>query len=90
MMFHVLAPVLLLGCKTYDLLLLHRNPEWGLPDIDVLRQLAYGNGIRLERMVGHVMLVGLEVFAIHLFNSISIHFQIEMEEYNKCLLFRKF
>ncbi|KAF7659955.1 hypothetical protein LDENG_00290670 [Lucifuga dentata] len=26
------------------------NPEWGLPDIDVLRQLAYGNGIRLERM----------------------------------------
>ncbi|XP_015830255.1 methyltransferase-like 26 B [Nothobranchius furzeri] len=27
------------------------NPEWGLPDIDVLRQLAYGNGLRLERMI---------------------------------------
>ncbi|XP_076607813.1 methyltransferase-like 26 B [Chaetodon auriga] len=40
------------------------NPEWGLPDIDVLRQLAYGNGMRLERM-------------------------IEMEEYFKCLIFRK-
>ncbi|KAM7387202.1 hypothetical protein PAMA_009696 [Pampus argenteus] len=40
------------------------NPEWGLPDIDVLRQLAYGNGIRMERM-------------------------IEMEEYYKCLIFRK-
>ncbi|XP_068193532.1 methyltransferase-like 26 B [Antennarius striatus] len=40
------------------------NPEWGLPDIDVLRQLAYGNGIRLERI-------------------------IEMEEYFKCLIFRK-
>lgn len=31
----------------------HRNPEWGLPDIDVLRQLAFGNGIRLERIVSH-------------------------------------
>ncbi|XP_030264163.1 methyltransferase-like 26 B [Sparus aurata] len=40
------------------------NPEWGLPDIDVLRQLAYGNGMRLERM-------------------------IEMEDYFKCLIFRK-
>ncbi|XP_031723701.1 methyltransferase-like 26 B [Anarrhichthys ocellatus] len=40
------------------------NPEWGLPDIDVLRQLAYGNGMRMERM-------------------------IEMEEYHKCLIFRK-
>ncbi|XP_044186525.1 methyltransferase-like 26 B [Thunnus albacares] len=40
------------------------NPEWGLPDIDVLRQLAYGNGMRMERM-------------------------IEMEEYYKCLIFRK-
>ncbi|KAM4598541.1 methyltransferase-like 26 B [Polymixia lowei] len=40
------------------------NPEWGLPDIDVLRQLAYGNGLRMERI-------------------------IEMEEYNKCLIFRK-
>ncbi|XP_029015362.1 methyltransferase-like 26 B [Betta splendens] len=40
------------------------NPEWGLPDIDVLRQLAYSNGMRLERM-------------------------IEMEEYYKCLIFRK-
>ncbi|XP_061605547.1 methyltransferase-like 26 B isoform X1 [Phyllopteryx taeniolatus] len=26
------------------------NPEWGLPDVDVLRQLAYGNGMRMERM----------------------------------------
>ncbi|XP_061568188.1 methyltransferase-like 26 B [Cololabis saira] len=40
------------------------NPEWGLPDIDVLRQLAYGNGLRLERM-------------------------IEMDDYYKCLIFRK-
>ncbi|XP_040047206.2 methyltransferase-like 26 B [Gasterosteus aculeatus] len=40
------------------------NPEWGLPDVDVLRQLAYGNGLRMERM-------------------------IEMEEYYKCLIFRK-
>uniref|UniRef100_A0A4W6FZ17 Zgc:103625 n=1 Tax=Lates calcarifer TaxID=8187 RepID=A0A4W6FZ17_LATCA len=35
------------------LILLYRNPEWGLPDIDVLRQLAYGNGMRLERMVNY-------------------------------------
>lgn len=28
-----------------------RNPDWGLPDIDVLRQLAFGNGMRMERMV---------------------------------------
>ncbi|XP_077415844.1 methyltransferase-like 26 B isoform X2 [Vanacampus margaritifer] len=27
------------------------NPEWGLPDVDVLRQLAYANGMRMERMV---------------------------------------
>ncbi|XP_051905524.1 methyltransferase-like 26 B [Hippocampus zosterae] len=27
------------------------NPEWGLPDVDVLRQLAYENGMRMERMV---------------------------------------
>ncbi|XP_034151428.1 methyltransferase-like 26 B isoform X2 [Esox lucius] len=40
------------------------NPEWGLPDIDTLRQLAFGNGLRMERM-------------------------IEMEQYNKCLVFRK-
>ncbi|XP_026216933.1 methyltransferase-like 26 B [Anabas testudineus] len=40
------------------------NPDWGLPDIDVLRQLAYGNGMRMERM-------------------------IEMEEYYRCLIFRK-
>ncbi|XP_069005069.1 methyltransferase-like 26 B [Embiotoca jacksoni] len=40
------------------------NPEWGLPDVDVLRQLAYGNGLRMERM-------------------------IEMEEFYKCLIFRK-
>eukprot|EP00063_Salmo_salar_P064962 XP_014039797.1 PREDICTED: UPF0585 protein C16orf13 homolog B-like [Salmo salar] len=40
------------------------NPGWGLPDIDVLRQLAFGNGMRMERM-------------------------IEMEQYNKCLVFRK-
>lgn len=36
-------------------ILIHRNPEWGLPDIDVLRQLAYGNGMRLERMVSDVL-----------------------------------
>ncbi|XP_034394466.1 methyltransferase-like 26 B [Cyclopterus lumpus] len=47
-----------------DAALRQMNPEWGLPDIDVLRQLAYGNGMRLERM-------------------------IEMEEYYKCLIFRK-
>lgn len=41
-----------------------KNPEWGLPDIDVLRQLAYGNSLRLERI-------------------------IEMEDYNKSLIFRK-
>ncbi|KAM9780178.1 methyltransferase-like 26 B [Neosynchiropus ocellatus] len=40
------------------------NPEWRLPDIDVLRQLAFKNGMRLERIV-------------------------EMEEYYKCLIFRK-
>uniref|UniRef100_A0A3B4UMN4 Zgc:103625 n=1 Tax=Seriola dumerili TaxID=41447 RepID=A0A3B4UMN4_SERDU len=28
------------------------NPEWGLPDMDVLRQLAYGNGMRMERING--------------------------------------
>ncbi|XP_041943316.1 methyltransferase-like 26 B [Alosa sapidissima] len=28
-----------------------RNPEWGLPDIDVLRQIAFTNGMRMERMV---------------------------------------
>uniref|UniRef100_A0AAZ3PEL3 Uncharacterized protein n=1 Tax=Oncorhynchus tshawytscha TaxID=74940 RepID=A0AAZ3PEL3_ONCTS len=27
------------------------NPGWGLPDIDVLRQLAFGNGMRMERML---------------------------------------
>lgn len=42
-------------CKLTYLMLLHRNPEWGLPDIDVLRQLAYGNGMRLERMVSHIL-----------------------------------
>lgn len=31
----------------------HRNPDWGLPDMDVLRQLAFGNGLRLERIVSH-------------------------------------
>uniref|UniRef100_A0A3P8W4H3 Zgc:103625 n=1 Tax=Cynoglossus semilaevis TaxID=244447 RepID=A0A3P8W4H3_CYNSE len=31
------------------------NPEWGLPDIDVLRQLAYENGMRLERMVRNAL-----------------------------------
>ncbi|XP_029996808.1 methyltransferase-like 26 B [Sphaeramia orbicularis] len=40
------------------------NPDWGLPDIDVLRQLAYGSGLRMERM-------------------------IEMDDYYKCLVFRK-
>ncbi|XP_061080836.1 methyltransferase-like 26 B [Conger conger] len=28
-----------------------KNPEWGLPDVDVLRQLAFSNGMRLERMM---------------------------------------
>ncbi|XP_034567988.1 methyltransferase-like 26 B [Notolabrus celidotus] len=41
------------------------NPEWGLPDIDVLRQLAFNNGMRMERI-------------------------IEMEDFFKCLIFRKF
>ncbi|XP_036795684.1 methyltransferase-like 26 B [Oncorhynchus mykiss] len=27
------------------------NPGWGLPDIDILRQLAFGNGMRMERMI---------------------------------------
>uniref|UniRef100_A0A3Q1G337 Zgc:103625 n=1 Tax=Acanthochromis polyacanthus TaxID=80966 RepID=A0A3Q1G337_9TELE len=30
---------------------LRKNPEWGLPDLDVLRQLAYSNGMRMERMI---------------------------------------
>uniref|UniRef100_A0A7N8Y4M7 Zgc:103625 n=1 Tax=Mastacembelus armatus TaxID=205130 RepID=A0A7N8Y4M7_9TELE len=47
-----------------DVSICDRNPDWGLPDIDVLRQLAYGNGMRMERI-------------------------IEMEEYYKCLIFRK-
>ncbi|XP_042083842.1 methyltransferase-like 26 B isoform X3 [Haplochromis burtoni] len=34
------------------------NPDWGLPDIDVLRQLAYGNGMRMERIVSHVSRLG--------------------------------
>ncbi|XP_008327608.1 methyltransferase-like 26 B [Cynoglossus semilaevis] len=50
--------------ENLDAELRRKNPEWGLPDIDVLRQLAYENGMRLERMV-------------------------EMEEYYKCLIFRK-
>ncbi|XP_037394849.1 methyltransferase-like 26 B isoform X1 [Pygocentrus nattereri] len=37
--------------ETLDQRLREMNPEWGLPDIDVLRQLAFGNGLRLERMV---------------------------------------
>lgn len=32
-----------------------RNPEWGLPDMDVLRQLAYTNGMRLERIVSSTL-----------------------------------
>lgn len=32
-----------------------RNPEWGLPDMDVLRQLAYTNGMRLERIVSSIL-----------------------------------
>ncbi|XP_077589892.1 methyltransferase-like 26 B [Stigmatopora nigra] len=40
------------------------NPEWGLPDLDVLRQMAFGNGMRMERIV-------------------------EMEDFYKCLIFRK-
>ncbi|KAI3359187.1 hypothetical protein L3Q82_002712 [Scortum barcoo] len=31
------------------------NPEWGLPDIDVLRQLAYESGMRMERIVSHIL-----------------------------------
>ncbi|XP_039681090.1 methyltransferase-like 26 B isoform X1 [Perca fluviatilis] len=27
------------------------DPEWGLPDINVLRQLAYGNEMRMERII---------------------------------------
>uniref|UniRef100_A0A8C2ZBU2 Zgc:103625 n=1 Tax=Cyclopterus lumpus TaxID=8103 RepID=A0A8C2ZBU2_CYCLU len=38
-----------------DAALRQMNPEWGLPDIDVLRQLAYGNGMRLERMVSPML-----------------------------------
>ncbi|XP_039904108.1 methyltransferase-like 26 B isoform X1 [Simochromis diagramma] len=34
------------------------NPDWGLPDIDVLRQLVYGNGMRMERIVSHVSRLG--------------------------------
>uniref|UniRef100_W5N973 Zgc:103625 n=2 Tax=Lepisosteus oculatus TaxID=7918 RepID=W5N973_LEPOC len=34
-----------------DRSLQERNPDWGLPDIDVLRQLAFENGLRLERMM---------------------------------------
>ncbi|CAB1350244.1 unnamed protein product [Coregonus sp. 'balchen'] len=53
------------------------NPEWGLPDIDVLRQLAFGNGMRMED--------GEPLYQI----KSSFVFQIEMEQYNKCLVFRK-
>ncbi|XP_064171678.1 methyltransferase-like 26 B [Anguilla rostrata] len=34
-----------------DRSLREKNPEWGLPDVDVLRQLAFSNGTRLERMI---------------------------------------
>ncbi|XP_063076979.1 methyltransferase-like 26 B isoform X2 [Engraulis encrasicolus] len=34
-----------------DRTLREKNPEWGLPDIDVLRQIAFSNGMRLERMI---------------------------------------
>ncbi|XP_043925574.1 methyltransferase-like 26 B [Protopterus annectens] len=34
-----------------DISLQKRNPEWGLRDIDVLRQLAGENSLRLERML---------------------------------------
>ncbi|XP_018603506.1 methyltransferase-like 26 B [Scleropages formosus] len=34
-----------------DKTLREKNPDWGLPDIDVLRQLAFGNGLRLERII---------------------------------------
>ncbi|XP_041075830.1 methyltransferase-like 26 B isoform X2 [Polyodon spathula] len=34
-----------------DASLRERNPEWGLPDIDVLRQLAHKNALCLERMI---------------------------------------
>uniref|UniRef100_A0A671MRG3 UPF0585 protein C16orf13 homolog B-like n=1 Tax=Sinocyclocheilus anshuiensis TaxID=1608454 RepID=A0A671MRG3_9TELE len=33
-----------------DQTLRQMNPDWGLPDIDVLRQLAFSNGMRMERM----------------------------------------
>ncbi|XP_041862257.1 methyltransferase-like 26 B [Melanotaenia boesemani] len=40
------------SCNEYlDEELRKLNPDWGLPDIDVLRQQAYGNGLRLERMI---------------------------------------
>lgn len=45
----------LLECKKTCIMLLDRNPEWGLPDMDVLRQLAFGNGMRLERIVSHIL-----------------------------------
>uniref|UniRef100_A0A673NIJ8 Zgc:103625 n=1 Tax=Sinocyclocheilus rhinocerous TaxID=307959 RepID=A0A673NIJ8_9TELE len=34
-----------------DQTLRQMNPDWGLPDIDVLRQLAFSNEMRMERMV---------------------------------------
>ncbi|XP_030646819.1 methyltransferase-like 26 B [Chanos chanos] len=37
--------------EVLDQTLREMNPDWGLPDIDVLRQLAFGNGMRLERMI---------------------------------------
>ncbi|XP_059414813.1 methyltransferase-like 26 B isoform X1 [Carassius carassius] len=33
-----------------DQTLRQMNPDWGLPDVDVLRQLAFSNGMRMERM----------------------------------------
>lgn len=50
----VSGKALVAGCKLiYSMQ--HRDPEWGLPDINVLRQLAYGNEMRMERIVSHIL-----------------------------------
>ncbi|XP_053195209.1 methyltransferase-like 26 B isoform X1 [Scomber japonicus] len=65
------------------------NPDWGLPDIDVLRQLAYGNGMRLERMVSHTLFTVWGIGNNYETHTCNVALQIEMEEYYKCLIFRK-
>lgn len=53
----------------------YRNPDWGLPDIDVLRQLAYGNGMRMERIVSHVSrLRGDSTSQQHAFYTCNVSF----------------